>query len=261
MILVQSTGAAVGSESSSVQSSLVQIATVTQAPELSSVHMFVVPTATPGATSTEVPAETPTSEPVEARLAVVPTDTPPPPTDTPAEAPTVAATNTSTATPTVTATRSPTPSPTATPSPTPVTPTTVPLVGMSSAETEIFVAHNQIRDQHGLPRFHSDPTLMAIARQRAQTMASSGQFSHTNPDGTNVFDMMNARGYVYVTGAENIHYNYGYSDQESRQVAMQSWQNSPPHYASMVNPNLGRIGIGIATGANGHVYYSVVFSD
>jgi uncharacterized protein YkwD len=102
---------------------------------------------------------------------------------------------------------------------------------------------------------------MAIARERAQNMASSGVLSHTNPDGTNVFGMMDAAGYAYTTGGENIHFNFGYSDQESPDVAMDEWLNSPPHRATILNPNLRRIGIGAARASDGTVYYSVVFSD
>ncbi len=92
-------------------------------------------------------------------------------------------------------------------------------------------------------------------------MAQSGTFSHYNPDGTTVFDMMNALGYQYTDGAENIHYNYGYDDATSVQVAMTSYLNSAPHRANILKPTLRRIGIGIAHASNGWVYYSVVFSN
>ena len=76
-----------------------------------------------------------------------------------------------------------------------------------------------------------------------------------------VFIYLSCALYSYGTGSENIHYNYGYSEQQSIRVAVESWIDSPPHYASMVNPSLRRIGIGVATAVNGHTYYSVVFSD
>jgi uncharacterized protein YkwD len=132
---------------------------------------------------------------------------------------------------------------------------------MSVAETQILVEHNKARDQNGLPRFQTNSTLMSIARERAQNMASTGALSHTNPDGTNVFSMMNAAGYAYTTGGENIHYNFGYSEQQSPDVAMDEWMNSPPHRATILSPNHRRIGIGVVTASDGTVYYSVVFSD
>jgi uncharacterized protein YkwD len=211
----------------------------------------VTPTATVTATETVVPTETAFIAVATDTPEPLPTETPLPPTETPTETPTLVPTETAT----------PTASPTATPSPTPVTPTVVPISGMSVAETQILVGHNKARDQNGLPRLQTNSTLMSIARQRAQNMASTGVLSHTNPDGSNVFGMMNAAGYAYTTGGENIHYNFGYSEQQSPEVAMDEWMNSPPHRATILSPNHVRIGIGVVTASDGTVYYSVVFSD
>ena len=221
----------------SASSSLVIIATVTPVPEQALTRVEALVSATGIATA--MPTLTPqaTGAPAQAF-----TDTPVPPA--PTETPTFVSST-----------------PTLTPSPTPVTPTIVPLPGMSSAETQIFVDHNEVRDAAGLSRLRTHDALMAIARERAANMASLQQMTHYNPNGSTVFDMMAAYGYPYVNGSENIHFNWGYSAQQSVQVAVESWIASPSHYASIVNPNLGRIGIGIATAANGTVYYSVVFSD
>ena len=258
-------GASGSTGSQQASSALVLIATVTPVPGQETTRLAALPSPTISATATATHTATATTEaaetlvatpsPTETPVEVLPTDTPipPPPTDTP----TLVPAETSTATATLT----PSPTPTPTHSPTPVTPTIVPLSGLSVAETQILVDHNRVRSQNGLPQFRTNSTLMAIARERAQTMASTGSLSHTNPDGTNVFGMMNAAGYVYETGSENIHYNYGYSDQQSMEVAMEAWIESPPHHASIVNPSLGRIGIGVVKASNGYIYYSVVFSD
>jgi uncharacterized protein YkwD len=253
------TGATAGS---SLPSPLIRIATMTpvpkrgDAPVQAQLASAITATATPAPTDTPEPAAT-------AVEVVVATETPAPPTETPTPVPTETPTATASPTPTETATMSPTPSPSPspTPSPTPVTPTTVPLSGMSVAETQVLVGHNQARGDAGLPQFRTNSTLMAIARERAETMAASGSLSHTNPDGTNVFDMMTERGYAYGTGGENIHYNYGYPEEESAKVAMTEWLNSPPHRAAIVNPQHVNIGVGVVKAANGRIYYSVVFSD
>jgi uncharacterized protein YkwD len=254
-------GASRSAGSQQASSALVLIATVTPVPGQGTSRLSVLPSPTAAATATATYTATATAEAAETLIAVLPTETP---ADVQAtEAPTQVPTETPTATesPTPTETATPSPTPTRTPSPTPVTPTIVPIDGLSAAETQILIDHNKVRSQNGLPQFRTNATLVAIARERAETMASTGNLSHTNLDGTNVFDMMDAYGYAYVTGSENIHYNYGYSDQQSVKVAMNEWINSAPHHASIVNPNLGRIGIGVATASNGYVYYSVVFSD
>jgi uncharacterized protein YkwD len=250
--------------SSKASSSLVLIVTLTPVPEVApETQLAALPTSTATATST-VPAE-PTSPPVAvltsrgAALATdAPTQPPAPVTPEPTETPPTTETPSPTATVTVTATPSATASPTLSPTPT----ATIQRVGsLSEAETQIYVAHNNLRKQEGLKEFRLNDTLTAIARERAQSMASRGVLSHYNADGTDVFDMMSADGYSYGTGSENIHYNFGYSPEESWKIAMQEWIKSPPHYASMVNPRLKRIGVGIAVAANGYIYYSVVFSD
>jgi uncharacterized protein YkwD len=233
--------------SRSASSSLVIIATVTPVPSRATPSLEApapIAAAEVLATAELVSAETEADEQAAAPEAVESAASPTPAdTATPEGTPTPAAT------------------PTNTPSPTPERPTIVPLPGMSSPETQIFVDHNQIRDLAGLPRLRTHDTLMAIARERAQIMASLGQMTHYNADGSTVFGMMAVRGYSYVTGSENIHFNWGYSSHQSVHGAVEAWINSPSHYASMVNPNLGRIGIGIAQAADGTFYYSVVFSD
>lgn len=240
---------------------MVFIATVTPVAQPTTTRLADLPSPTVAARATATATDTATPEPTQAALTAFAADTPTssPPTETPTPAPTQTPRATETATPTRTPTSTSTSTSTSTP--TPVSPTIVPIAGLSAGETTILIGHNRVRSQKGLPPFQVNATLMAIARQRAKTLASTGVFSHYNPDGTTVFDMMKADGYAYITGAENIHYNYGYPEQQSWQVAMTSWINSPHHYASIINPALGRIGIGIAQGANGYYYYSVVFSN
>ncbi|HEX5368412.1 MAG TPA: CAP domain-containing protein, partial [Dehalococcoidia bacterium] len=134
-------------------------------------------------------------------------------------------------------------------------------VSLSQYEGALLQLHNQARSDNGLQPFVADATLEQIARQRAQTMAQSGSFSHYNPDGTDLFDMMKALGYQYTDAAENIHYNFGYDDAQSVQVAMTAFMNSAPHRANILKADLHRIGIGIAHASDGKVYYAVDFSN
>jgi uncharacterized protein YkwD len=255
--------------SASASSSLVVVATLTPAPGQADTRLAslgagpassTLPAPTPTPTPELDPSATPEAEATETEVAVAET---PVDTETPVPTETPTPTETSTPDPSATATETPTPTDTATPTATatPQTPTVVPLPGLSSGETQILLDHNSLRDSLDLDEFRLSDTLMEIARERAAAMASMQSMTHYNPDGSTVFDMMYERDYDYVTGSENIHYNYGYSDQQSVRVAVEGWIDSPDHYASMINPALGRIGIGIATGANGRTYYSVVFSD
>ena len=224
-------------------------------------------TVTPEPTETATPVATETPQGAEAALVAVATDTAVvPATDTPTSStssPRDTAAPTRTPRPTRTPTNTPTSTATATatPSPTPVTPTVQPIAGLSSAETVILMGHNELRSREDLSQFTTNSTLMAVARERAATMAETGVMDHQNPDGTYSWDMLDDRGYSYDATSENIHFNFGYSPQESASFAIDSWIDSPSHYKSMVNPQFRRIGIGIASASNGDIYYAVVFSD
>jgi uncharacterized protein YkwD len=102
---------------------------------------------------------------------------------------------------------------------------------------------------------------MAIARERAQIMATNNNMSHYSPSGETVFTIMSRVGYAYGFAAENIHYNVGFGELQSAEEAMKGWINSPSHHTNVVDRNFRRMGIGIATGSGGGIYYAVVFSD
>lgn len=263
----QTTGA--GGLSSAAEASNARVVIATMTPVVQAVTMterltqLPLPTAT--ASATPEPTETP--EPDAASLIAIATDTPEPeptdtatpepePTDTPTPLPTATATPqstaTETATPTGTATATATPSPTATT-----------VISTGSFQSDLLAGHNQARAQGGIGPLSLHGTLNQLAQQRAQTMANSDTMSHYNPDGTTVFDMMNAIGHPYSpTGAaENVGWNVGYSASRSVEVVMQQWIQSPPHYANIMKGNLRNVGFGMATSSSGKVYYAAVFSD
>ena len=123
----------------------------------------------------------------------------------------------------------------------------------------MFAQHNQQRGANGLASLQLDGTLVAIARERAQDMATNNYFSHTTLTGGNVFGIMDAYGYVYALAGENIARN-NYPQSQSVQVAMDGFMNSPGHRANILEPQFTRVGIGAAVAANGMIYYAVVFA-
>lgn len=199
---------------------------------------LALPTETSTATQTPQPTATP----------LPPTDTPVPPTPTP------------TFTPTATFTPTPTPTPTNTPTPT-ATPTPIVIDGivLSQFEQALFAAHNQERVRLGIEPLHLNATLMAIARERARTLADTGVFSHYAPNGDTVFDLLDDAGYDYDDATENIHYNNVGSGAIS--FAMVEFFHSPAHRANIIDPSFHRVGIGFVTASSGYHYISIVFSD
>src|SRR5687767_13296908 len=61
---------------------------------------------------------------------------------------------------------------------------------VSQAELAMVDALNVDRTSRGLVPVRIDSRLMAIARARSVDMVNKGYFSHTQPDGRNVFDIL-----------------------------------------------------------------------
>jgi uncharacterized protein YkwD len=192
---------------------------------------------------------TPTSTPE-------PTLTPPPPTETPTPEPT-ATPEPPTATP-VPPRPTPRPATGAAPPAAPQAPA-APAVALQGLEQQLYDMHNAERGRAGLGGLRIDPTLMAIARQRAQDMAAKNYFAHTSPSGETAFSLMGAYGYGYSIAGENIAKN-NYPDSESPGVAMSGFMNSPSHRANVLDARYAYVGVGLAYGPDGMKYFAIVFA-
>ncbi len=124
----------------------------------------------------------------------------------------------------------------------------------------MYSAHNSQRAAAGLGALALDPTLEAIARQRAQDMAANGYFSHTSPSGATAFTLMAQYGYRYGVAGENIARN-NYPDSQSADTAMSGFMASPSHRENILDGQFRYVGVGVAFGADGMKYFAVEFSD
>jgi uncharacterized protein YkwD len=165
--------------------------------------------------------------------------------------------------------------PPATATPRPIPPTSVPptqappqpavappqaAVGLQPMERAMFDSHNVQRANAGLDGLTLDARLVEVARRRAQDMAAKSYFAHTSPTGETAFTILEQVGYAYQLAGENIARN-NYPDSESVQVSMTGFMNSPSHRGNILEPQFGRVGIGLAFGADGMKYFAVVFSN
>jgi uncharacterized protein YkwD len=164
---------------------------------------------------------------------------------------------TQTPSPSPSATLSPTASPSASPTP---TGTVTGSTTLDSREQTIYAHHNAERASRDIAPLDIDPTLQAIARQRAQIMADNQLFSHVNPNGDTIYDMFADADYDWADATENIHFN-DYAASQADAVAMSEYMASAAHRANILKPGFHRVGVGVATSSAGVHYYSVVFSD
>jgi len=128
----------------------------------------------------------------------------------------------------------------------------------SNAELQTYPGINAIRQQHGLPPLQADAGLVAVARLRSQDMAAKSYFSHNPPDGCNYVCLMDRNGVPHSYAGENIAWN-SYDWKQTAAVAVDMWKNSPPHLANILNCHFTRFGTGVAKGADGKIYYTMLF--
>jgi uncharacterized protein YkwD len=131
---------------------------------------------------------------------------------------------------------------------------------LSGLEQELFDSHNQIRAANGLPPLALDSALTAIARHRAQDMATRLYFSHTAPNGETAFTLLHDAGIGYRLAAENIAYGT-YPDSQIIQATMNGFMASAGHRENILEPRFQLVGVGVAQAANGTKYIAVVFIE
>ncbi|MCU0514601.1 MAG: CAP domain-containing protein [Anaerolineae bacterium] len=103
---------------------------------------------------------------------------------------------------------------------------------------------NGLRASVGLAPYTLNAALAAAARNHADWMATSGEVSHVQPDGSRPRDRAAASGYVSPWVSENIYAGIN----ATPDVAWSFWVNSPVHYAGLTNPTYTDVGIASATG-------------
>ena len=90
---------------------------------------------------------------------------------------------------------------------------------------------------------------MAIARARSVDMATKHYFSHTQPDGRNVFDILTRQHIAWYGAGEIIAWN-NYPTSSSTANANRQWMNSPGHKAIVLSTSYNYVGVGLAIDAS-----------
>jgi uncharacterized protein YkwD len=126
------------------------------------------------------------------------------------------------------------------------------------AELKTYQGINDIRAQHGLPPLRADAELVNIARIRSKDMAARGYFGHNPPDGCNYVCLMDTYRAGHAYAGENIAWNT-WDWNQTADVAVKMWRESPPHMQNILNCHYTRFGTGVAKAPDGKVYYTMIF--
>jgi uncharacterized protein YkwD len=147
----------------------------------------------------------------------------------------------------------------------------VPVINASSLEARVHMLVNQVREEHGLPALGMDAALSSLARAHSRDMAENRYFGHVNLDERDATARGAAVGYSchkaadpYYSHAiaENLFATERYPEglvRDGRAVeyrwvreeaiaeeTVDAWMNSPDHRVNILDPGVGREGIGVA---------------
>lgn len=125
---------------------------------------------------------------------------------------------------------------------------------LSETEQEVLELANAERKKAGLPPLRPSVLLMKAARKHTEEMARRGTLNH-ELNGQGPAQRVSALGYAWSQVGENIAHG-----QRTPAEAMNSWMNSSGHRANLLSSGYSEIGIGVAPGADGRLYWTTVFA-
>jgi uncharacterized protein YkwD len=106
-------------------------------------------------------------------------------------------------------------------------------------EARMLELVNKERMAAGLKPLAPDPELTEVARRHSADMFARGYFAHDTPEGRDPFDRMREGEVRFNNAGENL------ALAPSVQVAHNGLMNSPGHRRNIMDPQFGRVGIGI----------------
>jgi uncharacterized protein YkwD len=124
--------------------------------------------------------------------------------------------------------------------------------------SEIAGIINSARNNIGGASLAQDKALNEVAKQRSDDMAGRDYFSHTTPEGKNIYNFLAEKGIPYATAGENIQFCSPPST-ASPMLFFNTWMDSDMHRANILNGNFTKIGIGISSN-NDKLFIVLVFT-
>jgi len=104
--------------------------------------------------------------------------------------------------------------------------------------SDVLKIVNEERKKAGLKPVTTNVELTKCATDRSKELVSL--FSHTRPDGTSCFTILDQNKVPHGACGENI--SAGYPTAES---VMEGWMNSEGHRANILNPSFTKLGVGL----------------
>lgn len=124
---------------------------------------------------------------------------------------------------------------------------------LTQESKQIVILTNDLRQSLNLQALKENSTLNQAAYNKAEDMLLQQYFAHIGPDGKRVSGWLKALGYNYHIAGENLAMGFA-----SAEEVVTAWQNSPTHYANLVDPSFTEIGVSMVSGDYNGVDTSLV---
>ena len=134
-----------------------------------------------------------------------------------------------------------------------VSTTTVPAD--STVASAVVALLNTERASRGLAPYAAHSQVIAAAQVHSDDMAGRNRMDHTGSDGSTAGDRLEAPGFQWGAYGENVA-----AGQPTAQQVVTSWMNSSGHRPQMLG-NYEYVGVGVAAGANGTLYWTLVVAS
>lgn len=129
--------------------------------------------------------------------------------------------------------------------------------GMVEQENRLLALINSKRAEAGVMPLTAANPLIQTARARSSDMAQRNYFSHITPEGRNFIDILHEQNVAFGFAGEAIARNNAQPEQ-TVQLAMDTYLNSPAHKAILLDPQFDYAGTGYASGGDGMSYFTVI---
>lgn len=107
------------------------------------------------------------------------------------------------------------------------------------------------REAHGLAPLRANRALGRAAREHSRRMVAQRTFAHVEPGGAGPAQRIAATG--YLRGARHWRVGetiaWGTGSYATPGAIVRMWMASPPHRATLLDPDLRNVGVGVAAGS------------
>lgn len=125
-----------------------------------------------------------------------------------------------------------------------------------SYEERVVQLVNIEREKAGLDALYIDSKISDVARVKSKDMADLNYFDHYSPTYGMANNMLLRFGITYSFWGENIA-----SGQDTPEIVVHEWMNSPTHRANILSQNFTFIGVGYYLDTDGTPFWTQLFTS